>query len=333
VGSGDKYELHRFDPVAKRAAINRAIESLYPLLYLPIRDQSVVIDNRLLNSDFETFSAGEFTNWVRGGSPAPTATKESTIIRQALGGNSAKLVSSGADGHLAQTPHISMNEMTGKTAKAHFWVYATVADTARLRLDWELGGDNFANSDYHSGKDQWELLKVEATVPDTANQIKTLCEVADGNTGYFARGFQSVGSISRYTIPSAIINGPNYIDQQMEELDPDGAYAPLRFPTEGRILQMHGMGRLSTPTTDAGTTEVDGTRVDLIVAKAAEILFGGMVKGDPGEERHDPAYWRGVRRELETQPGVRMAPMGSRRANGFYEFEEDSAGRYIRVVR
>ena len=50
--SGDTYELHRFDPVVKRNAINRAIETLYPQLYLPIRDQSVVVNNRLLNSDF-----------------------------------------------------------------------------------------------------------------------------------------------------------------------------------------------------------------------------------------------------------------------------------------
>ena len=326
VASGDTYVLHRFDPVAKRAAITRAIETLYPVLYLPVRDLSVVVDNRLLNSDFETFESSAFTSWTAANH---TQAQESTIIRQA-GQKSAKIVASGGAGQLHQTPHISQNEMTDKTARAHFWVYATAADAARVRLDWD--GTNFANSDYHSGKDQWELLKVEAAVPSTATQIKTICEVADTLTGYFARGFQAVGPIYRYTVPSTIIAGPHFIDQQSNEKEPDGDYEPLRSPIEGRTLQMRGMGRLSTPTTDAGTVEVDGTRADLIAAKAAEILFGGMVQGDPGDFRHDPAYWRGIRMELERQPGVRMTPMAARLSNGYWEPEEDASGRYIRLT-
>jgi hypothetical protein len=331
VASGDTYLLHRFDPVAKRAAIKRAIETLYPILYLPIRDRSVVVDNRLLNSDFETFASNAFTSWTGANH---TQAQESTIIRTP-GSKSAKIVASGGAGQLHQTPHISLNEMTGKTARAHFWVYATAADAARVRLDWD--GTNFANSDYHSGKDQWELLKVEEAVPDSAIKIKTICEVANSQTGYFARGYQSAGRIWRYTIPSTLIDGPHILEQQNVELEPDGDYSPLRNAIEGRILQMHGMGRLSTPSTDAGTTEVDGTRADLIVAKAAEILFGGMVKGDPGEETHTPKYWRDVvygkprEKGLIDQPGVRMWPMGSKRANGFWTPEEDASGRYIRL--
>jgi hypothetical protein len=326
VVSGDIYTLHRFHPDTKRLAINRAIESLYPLLYLPIRDLSVVIDNRLLNSDFGTFSGGAFTSWTSAG--ISDLAQESTIIRQ-TGQKSAKITAGVADGQLHQTPHISHNEMTGKTARAQFWAYATVKDKVRVRLDYD--GTNFDNSDYHSGKAQWELLKAEGTVPDAATQIKTICEVAAGETGYFARGYQAVGRIWRYTIPSAIISGPHFLDQQVYEGEPDGDYAPFRAPIEGRILQMRGMGRLSTPTTDSGTTEVDGTRADLIVAKAAEILFSGMVKGGPGNPQQDPAEWRRIRLELEARPGVRMGPMGSRRANGYYTPEEDASGRYIRL--
>ena len=324
--SGDTYELHRFDPVVKRNAINRAIENLYPLLYLPIRDQSVVVNNRLLNSDFETFTSNAFTSWTAANH---TQAQESTIIRT-TGSKSAKIVASGGAGQLHQTPHISMNEMTGKQARAEFWVYATAGTVARIRLDW--GGGAFANSDYHSGKDQWELLKIDSTVPDSATQIKTICEVVDGSTGYFARGWQSSESIFRYTIPSTIINGPHFIDQQVRDLEPDGLYTPLRTPFEGRILQMRGMGRLSTPSTDSGTVEVDGTRAELIVAKAAEIMFQGMVTGDEGNPYHTSEYWRNERFARESRPGVRMAPMGSAKANGYWTPESDSSGSYIRLT-
>jgi hypothetical protein len=318
--------LHRFDPVVKRNAINRAIENLYPLLYLPIRDQSVVVNNRLLNSDFETFTSNAFTSWTAANH---TQAQESTIIRT-TGSKSAKIVASGGAGQLHQTPHISMNEMTGKQARAEFWVYATAGTVARIRLDW--GGGAFANSDYHSGKDQWELLKIDSTVPDSATQIKTICEVVDGSTGYFARGWQSSESIFRYTIPSTIIDGPHFIDQQVRDLEPDGLYTPLRTPFEGRILQMRGMGRLSTPSTDSGTVEVDGTRAELIVAKAAEIMFQGMVTGDEGNRYHTSEYWRNERFARESRPGVRMAPMGSAKANGYWTPESDSSGSYIRLT-
>jgi len=57
------YELHRYDPAQKHQAIDRAIEEIFPFLYLPIRDETIVVDDRLSNSDFETFSGG-FTSWT-----------------------------------------------------------------------------------------------------------------------------------------------------------------------------------------------------------------------------------------------------------------------------
>ena len=36
------------------------------------------------------------------------------------------------------------------------------------------------NSDCHSGRDQWELLSVTASVPSDATQVKAICEVEIG---------------------------------------------------------------------------------------------------------------------------------------------------------
>jgi hypothetical protein len=54
VGSGVGYILHRINPTDKHNAINRAIEALFPDLYLPIRDESLIVDSLVLNGSFET---------------------------------------------------------------------------------------------------------------------------------------------------------------------------------------------------------------------------------------------------------------------------------------
>lgn len=53
VASGVTYELHFIDPAFKHNAIDRAIETMFPDLYVTLRDETLVIDNLLLNQDFE----------------------------------------------------------------------------------------------------------------------------------------------------------------------------------------------------------------------------------------------------------------------------------------
>ena len=53
IKSGITVVLHRFNPVDKKNVIRQAILELYPDLYLPIRDESIVVDNLLLNTGFQ----------------------------------------------------------------------------------------------------------------------------------------------------------------------------------------------------------------------------------------------------------------------------------------
>ena len=59
VASGITYELHRNDPALKHNAINRGIEELSSQIPLPLRDETLVVDNLLTNWDFETFADSE----------------------------------------------------------------------------------------------------------------------------------------------------------------------------------------------------------------------------------------------------------------------------------
>lgn len=329
--SGITVELHRYNPVDKRNVINQSIQELYPDLYLPVRDESLIVDNLLSNSDFETFSSG-FTGWTVVGSP--TVTQETTIVMH--GDSSAKVVASGAAGQLTQAPTINIDEITNETAEAERWCYATEANTVRIRLDFD--GSNFANSPYHSGKDQWERLEVEATVPTNATQVKAICEVADGGTGYFDLGWLSLGAIFKYTLPTSIITGPYKIIQQHDEDDVDGPFYQIidgHVPIEGRLLRVEGKGVLSQPSTDSATTEVGEPQVRLIVAYAEMLLWRLLASPARSAGRDRQGYVDTAKEAadkvavLKAQKGMKTPPMGAQRHRDSWHMETDSSGRFI----
>jgi hypothetical protein len=83
---------------------------------------------------------------------------------------------------------------------------------------------------------------------------------------------------------------------------------------------------LSQPTTDTATVEVGEPHVQLIVAKAAQLLFQ-RVRGNPNFKLHDPDYWATEYEELEDRH--KMGPTGEQRANGWWDVQEDASGKYL----
>ena len=322
------YELHRYDPSQKHQAIDRAIEELYPFLYLPIRDETIVVDDRLSNSDFETFSDG-FTSWTEVGSP--TVTADTTYVIH--GSQSAKVVGdSGSAGQLTQAPTININELSNKSVTFKCWVWCAAADTARIRLDWD--GSDIENSDYHKGQNEWELLDVTASVPTSATQVKAIIEVAASGTAYFDACWLLAGPIQRYTIPTSIVTGPHYLTEQGEEAKPNGEYYPIRGgPTPGRRLRFEGMNVLSRPASDTATTEVGTPQVNIITAYAAMYFFRTQAAGNAIDEREGYSdlatiFSRDAVR-MASQPGMRMPRLGAQKNDHVWHVEQDSSGRYI----
>ena len=322
------YELHQYDPLQKHQAINRAIEELYPLLYLPVRDETIVVDDRLTNSDFETFSDG-FTGWTEVGSP--TVTAETTYVIH--GSQSAKVVGdSGAAGQLTQAPTININELSNKSVTFKCWVWCAAADTARIRLDWD--GSDIENSDYHKGQNEWQLLDVVASVPTSATQVKAIIEVAASGTAYFDACWMTAGPIHKYTIPSAILNGPHYLTEQGDEGDPNGEYYPIKGnPTAGRRLRFEGMGMLSRPASDTATTEVGTPHTNIVTAYAGMYFFRTQANSNAVEESQRFADMASTFSQdavrMASQPGMRMPRLGGQHHRDRWHIEEDSSGRYI----
>jgi hypothetical protein len=329
VVSGVTYEIGRYNPILKHLALARASEILFPRLWLPIRDETLVIDNVLLNADGETFDS-TFTNWTH---TAGTWTQETTSgLLIWHGSASFKGVASGAAAQLTSDNLIvNSHEITGRTFTAKFRVYATDASAARIRVDWD-GGSTFSNSSYHTGADQWELLEVRASVPAAATQIQVILEIADGSTAYFDAGWAKVDRVDRYTIPTTIIEGPHKVGVQPSENYPDGEYLPLDAGplSTGRILRLEGMGFLSVPTTDAGTVEVDAGEAGLLVARAAEYM-AFVLHSRTSNPRLDLDMWRAEVRRLEDS-GIGRRPMAAAWPKGWHT-EADASGRYLIIER
>ena len=322
------YELHQYDPAQKHQAISRAIEELYPFLYLPLIDETIVVDDRLSNSDFETFSSG-FTGWTEVGSP--TVTAETTYVIH--GDQSAKVVGdSGAAGQLTQAPTINIDEITNKTVTFKCWVWCAAADTARIRLDWD--GSDITSSEYHKGQNEWELLDVAASVPTTATQVKAVIEVVASGTAYFDASWLEAGPIHKYTIPSSVLTGPHYVTESGSEKDIDPYYFPIiGVPTAGRRLRIEGMGLLSRPSSDTSATEVSAPQSNIITAYAGMYFFRTQAASNAVDESSRftelaAGFSRDAVRMVH-QPGLRMPRLGAHKHRDIWHTEADSDGRYI----
>ena len=327
--SADTFELHRYDPDLKHTAINRALAELFPILYKPIRDETLVVDNILANNDFETAGGTTFSDWTEVNSP--TVSIETSRVFH--GTNSAKVVASGDVGQLTQTLDVNIDELAGKTATFKVRVWTNDSSQARLKIDW---GTSTETGDYHTGDSSWRLLTAEAAVPTDATQVQVICEVAASQTAYFDTGWFAVEQIHRLTVPSDIVRGPMHILQQYNEDMVDGAYYPLPSgvaPTRGRILRLEGMGILSRPSSESGTTEIGEPQLNLVTAYAAMILFQTLLMRSATEQRSNLTenirYWQMEVQRLSSQPGIRMRPLGASRGRNSWHIEDDADWRYL----
>jgi hypothetical protein len=330
------FELHRYDPNDKFFAIEQALRDLFPQgarrrgLYRQIIDETITVGNQLANAQFETFAGGSFTSWAEVGSP--TVSAETTIVRH--GTNSAKAIAGGSDGQFTQAPTINVNDLTDTQVTLAGWVYATAADTARIRLDWD--GSDIENHAYHSGEDDWEKQKLTFVVPSTATQVKAICEVVAGGTAYFDQMWLLAGPVHRVAIPTSIVNGPHRILQQHSEDHVEGPFyevGPNDHFEGGKLLRLQGMGVLSQPSTDSGTTEVDGARLYLVAERAAENLFKTLAARSDGDDRRkfqeQAAEHAAAVDTMLLSPGMAMPRMAAQQPDNNWHVQDEAGTRYL----
>lgn len=124
------------------------------------------------------------TSWSINGTNACVTREESTIKS---GTYSAKLIGTGGyDSDLQQDFTTSGGRnlafWKGKLVKLGGWVYATVANRAKLAL---YDGTATVNSSYHTGDSTWQYLTVYQTVSSSATEVLAFLALSGGDTSAF----------------------------------------------------------------------------------------------------------------------------------------------------
>lgn len=302
VATAVTYEMFAYRPALFIEAIQQALRQLMTmdLLYLYVIDETIIVDNILLNPSFEVFAASSFTNWdVSGG---PTEAIETAIVVHGV--QSAKITPSGATGVISQNRITAVNpdEVVGRTLEVRGWVRADTADSSRIRATFD-GGSTYSSSPKNVSINNWEgpgLQTISAQIPSGLTTMTISFEVDDSAVGYADLFAAWVDPINDYTMPTAFYPiGPSRVFQQADMLQPKGLYLPIsgrsRF-ISGRVLRLEGDGRLTIPSVEADTVELDETQLELVVALAARNLFRALQGEEPGnkdEHRESMAYWQG----------------------------------------
>ena len=335
-GSGVAYYITAYDPDIMRDSLQQAARTLYPHVYLPTQDETIVVDNLLANWDFENWdstgsNSAVATSWANIGTPSTN--DESS--RVAHGSYSMSIAATGATEGIEQNifTSVNINEVASKTLHARAWVWASVADAARIRVTYD--GSNYDSSNYHTGDSEWEgpsLIYVDSAIDADMTELTVSCEVTSGNTAYFDGVVAWIDNVSEYDLPSTVIRGPHKVYMQDQVQEPNGHYTPLGFPVSGRILRVEHMGRLTAPTSSA-SVELDESRAELLIAQAAVHMFQTLSNTDSGNavsHLNNSALWLQRVGLLLGQPGIRMRPMSAHERNG-WNVDESGETRKLRV--
>ena len=172
--SGDDYQILAYDPEIMKASLQQAARTLYPHIYLPTQDESIVVDNLVSNWDFETWSGSTATGWT---TVSGTLAQETGFVVH--GSSSAKLTNTSTTidkitQAFLSTSWANINETESKTLHVRGWVWSETADAVRLSVTFD--GSTFNYSNYHSGTAEWEgpaLIYIDVPIDYGSNeQIK-----------------------------------------------------------------------------------------------------------------------------------------------------------------
>ena len=325
-GSSSTYYITAHDPDIMRDSLQQAARTLYPHIYLPTQDETIVVDNLISNWDFETWSAttasagsgnAVATSWSSVGTPS----KDDTTAFVTHGSYSIKIAATGAtegvEQNIISVAGVNINETESKILHVRGWVWCDVADAARLRVTYD--GSTFDNSNYHSGSAEWEgpaLMYIDSAIDFTASSTEEMtisCEVTNGNTAYFDGVVAWIDNVHTYDLPSTVIRGPHKVSIQANQSEPNGDYVPLSTPHPGRILRIEHMGTLTVPTTSA-SIELDESRGELLIAQAAAHMFHTLSMTDSGNSAvhmQNAGIWQNRTDRLLAQPGMGMKGMSA----------------------
>ncbi len=341
VAVSDTYELTAHHPQDLKDSIQQAIRQTWPVIYVPLIDETLMVDNLLTNWDFETAGDGTpvIADWAEVGSP--TVTQDTTRVKH--GTYSAKVVAGGADGLLEQNlfDSVEVTDLVGLTLIVRGSVWASAASVATIEVTFD--GSAYSASTAHGGGSEWQgptEMYLSVAVPSGATEMTVTLRTVAGATVYWDVMSAYIRGISKYTIPATFINGVHRVSIQADRSEPNEYYYTLTESSSvspGQIIRLEGKGALSVPTTGTGTTEISEIQAEFIVANAARILYARLKNSDTtnrDDHEVDRAYWASEADRLSRVKGVRSPRMAADKPlQGAKRFQSDSSGSYLSLPR
>ena len=305
LGSGEAYEMHRYDPSDKFSALDGAIRSIATKLFKATYDDSLTTDginrtfsipssvrrgplyvqieepvaaaaswNFLADPDFDSVSNWTASNFTA--AQVTSATNDPLIPK--YGSTATKLTLAASTAGTYTQPVANMaNSITaalaaGRQMSSGIWLYCRTASKIKIGI---IDDSTTTYSSTHAGAG-WELLTVTATPPST--NATTLSVVIDGAN--------SASAVVAWANKGWLLYGPtvpNHYDEQaifqVRRDDTTQTFTTPRLIQGKRQLRLVGstpLSRLGTTlsTQPTNTVEVDEFTAELLYAKAAVVLFG-----------------------------------------------------------
>lgn len=306
--------LGRYSYAAYQRAINDAIRELSPVLFRYLEDRTLVTGNILPDNSFELWiSSSNPSLYSASASATLTRTTTAGLIRGPVGTTSMFVEA----GDTNQYAYINSDtfprllDLKGETITLATHTYPSTANDAFMDVVYtEAGSSTTVSTTTTCGASRFTLLKREGiSIPDGIEKIEFRWRVAsNGEDAYFDSSRVTGKDLREYLLLSDFADGgiaqvhiqsSSDSDDPCDDLHPrgwdrvfnystysDGTYLWLRLPYyygRNRQIRIIGTAPLSTVSTFAGATEIDGGQVDLLVAYAAYCLFRNE-EGAPSSE-------------------------------------------------
>ena len=327
--------VYRYRQSQKLLALNRATEQMYPNVFIPIDDRTLLTGNILPDGHFEWWTSATALKLYSASSVDLAKTTTAGLYRGPRGTTSVKVTADAANGYLklSSDTYPRLLDLMDKTVNFYCWAYPEVANDASIVIYTKQadGTAQTLTSTTTNPAGEFTRLKLESqSLNDDLVEVEIRFKVAtDTKYVYFDDAQLDGINLTEYLLPESYQDG--HIDHLIlggddEEINPifypqdevgdyttihDGTYRYLSFdalPARGYRIQLLGSKPLETLSAQTDTISTDNTgHIQMIVAYAAHLLFemqkAGISSQDVGRYASESGYWLFKYNRLKSQFG------------------------------
>jgi len=336
--SAVKVRLHRFNRNNYIRALNRASEQLFPSLYIPVEDLTLVTGNILPNASFEDWAVSTVPDkWTGMFGGIGTVSKNTTAGLFRHGSASVKLTGDAAVGpcrlYISSDNWPRLLDLEGRSVSFYGWVNSEVADDCHVEIYTinKAGTTQTLTSTTTHAAGRWNLLKLEdQSVNADLDEIQLRLVMNTANKySYFDDAIVCGRHLYEYYLPSAFQGQssglaqvyvqkegyhsepaydlrPRKWDRELFDITDDGSDRFLRLRemwSNYRRIRLVGYKPLETLSADTDTISLDGAKLNLLIAQAAFNLYemerGIVSSEDKSLYDREMGYWANKMRTLK----------------------------------